>query len=45
MTKSNHRESEYPVDPMFLDRWSPRAFTGEIIEEAQLLGLLDAAHW
>lgn len=30
---------------MFLDRWSPRAFTGEIIEEAQLLGLLDAAHW
>ncbi|MGO7203179.1 nitroreductase family protein, partial [Rhizobium ruizarguesonis] len=44
MTKSNHRESEYPVDPMFLDRWSPRAFTGEIIEEAQLLGLLDAAH-
>ncbi|MGO8317873.1 nitroreductase family protein [Rhizobium johnstonii] len=45
MTKSNHRESDYPIDPMFLDRWSPRAFTGEIIEEAQLLGLLDAAHW
>jgi nitroreductase len=45
MTKSNSRESEYPIDPMFLDRWSPRAFTGEIIEEAQLLSLLDAAHW
>ncbi|MGR9170201.1 nitroreductase family protein [Rhizobium sp. KDH_Rht_773_N] len=45
MTKSNSRESEYPIDPMFLDRWSPRAFTGEIIEEAQLLTLLDAAHW
>lgn len=45
MTKSNHRESDYPIDPMFLDRWSPRAFTGEIIEEAQLLSLLDAAHW
>jgi len=45
MTKSNNRESEYPIDPMFLDRWSPRAFTGEIIEEAQLLSLLDAAHW
>ncbi|TAV51040.1 nitroreductase [Rhizobium leguminosarum] len=45
MTKSNSRESEYPIDSMFLDRWSPRAFTGEIIEEAQLLSLLDAAHW
>ncbi|MGO7530671.1 nitroreductase family protein [Rhizobium leguminosarum] len=45
MTKSNSRESEYPIDSMFLDRWSPRAFTGEIIEEAQLLGLLDAARW
>jgi len=45
MTKSNNRESQYPIDPIFLDRWSPRAFTGEIIEEAQLLSLLDAAHW
>ncbi|MEI1251759.1 nitroreductase family protein [Rhizobium aouanii] len=45
MTKSNSRESEYPIDSMFLDRWSPRAFTGEIIEEKQLLSLLDAAHW
>ncbi|MGO8048576.1 nitroreductase, partial [Rhizobium johnstonii] len=31
MTKSNHRESDYQIDPMFLDRWSPRAFTGEIL--------------
>lgn len=45
MTKANCRESEYPIDPMFLERWSPRAFTGEIIEETQLLTLLDAAHW
>jgi nitroreductase len=45
MTKTNSRESEYPVDPMFLDRWSPRAFTGAIIQEAELLTLLDAAHW
>jgi len=45
MTTSNSRDSEYPIDPMFLDRWSPRAFTGEIIEEAQLLTILDAAHW
>jgi nitroreductase len=45
MTKSNHRESQYSIDTMFLDRWSPRAFTGEIISEDQLLTILDAAHW
>jgi nitroreductase len=45
MTTSNHRESPYSIDEMFLDRWSPRAFTGEIIEESQLLTLLEAAHW
>jgi nitroreductase len=45
MTKSNSRESEYSIDPKFLDRWSPRAFTGEIIEEAEVLTWLDAAHW
>jgi nitroreductase len=45
MTKSNNRQSEFPIDKMFLERWSPRAFSGEIIEESQLLTLLDAAHW
>jgi nitroreductase len=45
MTKSNNRESQYPIEPIFLDRWSPRAFTGEVIPESDLLGILDAAHW
>jgi nitroreductase len=45
MTEANNRKSEYPIDAMFLDRWSPRAFTGEIIAEEQLLTILDAAHW
>lgn len=45
MTKSNHRESQYPIEALFLDRWSPRAFTGEVIAEDQLLTILDAAHW
>lgn len=45
MTKSNSRESQYPIDPIFLDRWSPRAFTGEVIAESDLLTILDAAHW
>lgn len=45
MTTANGRQSEYRIDPMFLDRWSPRAFTGEIMPREDLLTMLDAAHW
>ena len=45
MTQASPRKSEYPIDPMFLDRWSPRAFTGETISEHDLLTMLEAAHW
>lgn len=45
MTSANHRESEFPIDPFFLNRWSPRAFTGEPISKETLLTILDAAHW
>ena len=39
------RRSDYPIDPMFLERWSPRAFTGEEIGEFDLLTMLEAARW
>jgi len=45
MTTSNGRESEYPIDSHFLDRWSPRAFSNEIMPEADLLKMLEAARW
>ena len=45
MTSSNNRHSDYPIDPMFLDRWSPRAFIDETMEESTLLTMLEAAHW
>ncbi|RFU45058.1 nitroreductase family protein [Paraburkholderia sp. DHOC27] len=45
MTTSNPRTSEYPIDNQFLDRWSPRAFTGEAIPEATLLTFFEAARW
>jgi nitroreductase len=45
MTSSNHRQSEYNVDPLFLDRWSPRAFDGSAMPKEDLLTILDAAHW
>ncbi len=45
MTKANSRTADYPIDPLFLERWSPRAFTGEAISERDLLTLLEAARW
>ena len=45
MTSSNNRQSDFPIDPLFLDRWSPRAFVDETMEESTLLTILEAAHW
>ncbi len=45
MTDANHRHSDYPIDKLFLDRWSPRAFTGEEISEQALMTLFEAARW
>ena len=42
---SEVRTSEYPIDALFLDRWSPRAMSGEPITETELLTLFEAAHW
>ena len=44
-TTANGRTADYPIDPMFLERWSPRALTGEPIAEADLLTMLEAARW
>jgi nitroreductase len=45
MTSINGRTPNHPVDPIFLERWSPRAFTGESIPEAELLTIFEAARW
>ncbi|HVT01827.1 MAG TPA: nitroreductase family protein [Thermoanaerobaculia bacterium] len=45
MTQFNSRTSDAPVDPMFLDRWSPRAFLRDPISEEVLSGLFEAARW
>jgi nitroreductase len=42
---ANHRTAEFDVDPMFLERWSPRAFTGEAMPHEALMALFEAAHW
>lgn len=45
MTSSNHRTASKNINPIFLDRWSPRAFTGETISHDTLLTILEAGHW
>ena len=46
MTKGNQiRKADYPIDSVFLDRWSPRAMSGEPITEEELLTLFEAARW
>lgn len=42
---SHIRKTEYPVDPIFRDRWSPRAMSGEPVAQEQLMTLFEAAHW
>ncbi|ATE67462.1 nitroreductase family protein [Rhizorhabdus dicambivorans] len=39
------RISETAMDPVFLTRWSPRAFDGSSLTEADMQILADAAHW
>lgn len=39
------RHTENPVDPLFLQRWSPRAFDGSEMDEKDLMTIFDAARW
>ena len=45
MTAANGRKADHPINTQFLQRWSPRAFTGEAIPEAELNIILEAARW
>ncbi|MBK5276239.1 MAG: nitroreductase family protein [Desulfuromonadales bacterium] len=42
---SEKRTIENNVDRLFVDRWSPRAMSGDGIPEAELLTLFEAARW
>jgi nitroreductase len=42
---SEKRRADHPIDKIFLDRWSPRAMSGEAIAEKDLMVLFEAARW
>lgn len=45
MTDETGRRADHAVDRLFLDRWSPRAFTGEPMPQETMLTLFEAARW
>ena len=40
-----HRTPDHDVDELVLNRWSPRAMSGEALEESELMRLFEAARW
>src|SRR4030095_798258 len=42
---SEKRKADHPIANIFLDRWSPRAMTGEPIAQEDLMVLFEAARW
>jgi len=42
---SEKRRADHPIDKIFVDRWSPRAMSGEAIAENELMVLFEAGRW
>ena len=39
------RKPRYPINPLILNRWSPRSMTGEELVEHDIMSLFEAARW
>jgi nitroreductase len=39
------RNAEHDIDPLILNRWSPRAMSGQQIPDEDLMRLFEAARW
>jgi nitroreductase len=42
---SDVRKADHQIEPIFIDRWSPRAMSGEEISQEELMRLFEAARW
>ena len=45
MTTANQRTADHAIDPLFLERWSPRAFDGSSLSDEEVMTLFEAARW
>jgi nitroreductase len=42
---SKIRKADFPIEQLLLDRWSPRAMSGEEISDEEVMRLFEAARW
>lgn len=40
-----YRDRNYDIDPIFVNRWSPRAMSGEMLDKEDYMSLFEAARW
>jgi nitroreductase len=45
MTISSPRQPDHPIEPLFVDRWSPRAFHPDALDDKAISLLFEAARW
>src|SRR5438045_9047438 len=45
MKGSEVRKADHPIEKLLIDRWSPRAMSGEEISREELMRLFEAARW
>ncbi|MBL0374165.1 nitroreductase family protein [Rhizobium sp. KVB221] len=45
MLEKNNRKAGFPIDPVYLERWSARSFRPEAMPEEDLLTMFEAARW
>ena len=40
-----HRKADYPIQDYILNRWSPRAMSGEPLSDEEIMTIFEAARW
>src|SRR5699024_4419392 len=45
MDISKYREANSDINPIFIERWSPRSFSSKEVEEEKLSAVFEAARW
>ncbi len=41
----SERKPSYPINPLILNRWSPRSMSGEALNDDEIMSLFEAARW
>jgi nitroreductase len=45
MKTVNNRTTKYEIEDIFLERYSPRAMSGEVVSKEEIMTLFEAARW